>query len=271
MLGHVTAALRARQASETQVRQFVADASHELRTPLAAIRGYTDLAQRDPERLPGEVAYALRRVESESGRLTGLVTDLLLLARLDAGRPDGPAPVGEREPVDLVPLLVDAVGDAYAAGPDRRWRLDLPDEPVTVDGDSTRLVQVVANLLANVRTHTPAGTTVLVRLSVETGVDGGPVQAVLRVVDDGPGIPPELLPRVFERFVRGDASRSRAAGSTGLGLAIAAAIVEAHAGTVEVASEPGRTEFTVRLPLAVHSRHTAVAQGADSRSAEAGG
>jgi two-component system OmpR family sensor kinase len=172
--------------------------------------------------------------------MTALVDDLLLLARLDSGRPL------ETEPVDLSRLLVDAVGDAHAAGPAHRWRLDLPEEAVVVPGDAARLHQVFANLLANARTHTPPGTEVTVVLrSVEGAASGG---AEIRVRDSGPGIAPELQVDVFERFARGDSSRSRAAGSTGLGLAIVAAVVDAHRGTVEVSSVPGRTEFTVRLP-----------------------
>ncbi|MFU8876086.1 ATP-binding protein [Micromonospora sp. SL4-19] len=236
MLGHVAAALAARQASETRVRQFVADASHELRTPLAAIRGYAEVARRGRDEVPPDVAHALRRVESESTRMTSLVDDLLLLARLDSGRPLA------AEPVDLTALVVNAVSDAHVAGPDHRWELDLPDEPVTVTGDAHRLHQVVANLLANARVHTPPGTTVTTRLaSVADGVE-------LSVADDGPGIPVDLQPEVFERFARGDSSRSRAHGSTGLGLAIVAAVVEAHHGRVDVSSRPGRTVFTVRLP-----------------------
>ncbi|MFC4147819.1 ATP-binding protein [Micromonospora mangrovi] len=236
MLGHVAAALAARQASETRVRQFVADASHELRTPLAAIRGYAEVARRGRDRVPPDVAHALRRVESESTRMTSLVDDLLLLARLDSGRPL------VAEPVDLTALVVDAVSDAHVAGPEHRWQLDLPDEPVGVSGDAARLHQVVANLLANARVHTPPGTTVTTRLApVAGGVE-------LSVADDGPGIPADLQAEVFERFARGDSSRSRAHGSTGLGLAIVAAVVDAHHGRVEVASRPGRTVFTVRLP-----------------------
>jgi two-component system, OmpR family, sensor kinase len=236
MLGHVGAALSARQASETRVRQFVADASHELRTPLAAIRGYAELTRRERKVLPPDVSHALRRVESESARMTELVDDLLLLARLDSGRPL------EREPVSLSRLVVDAVSDAHAVGPDHHWRLDIPTEEICVPGDAARLHQVLANLLANARTHAPPGTTVTVSLSCEDGC------AVLRVTDDGPGIPPSSQPEVFERFVRGDSSRSRAAGSTGLGLAIVAAVVDAHGGTVTVDSRPGHTTFTVRLP-----------------------
>ncbi|MGC9665534.1 sensor histidine kinase [Planosporangium sp. 12N6] len=236
MLGHVAAALAARQASETRVRHFVADASHELRTPLAAIRGYAELTGRFRDSVPPDVAYALARVHSETTRMTTLVEDLLLLARLDSGRPL------EREQVDLTRLVIDAVSDAHVAARDHTWRLDLPDEPVTVPGDPARLHQVLANLLANARTHTPPGTTVVTSLTA-TGDE-----VTVTVVDDGPGIPADLLPEVFDRFARGDSSRSRAAGSTGLGLAIVAAVVEAHHGRVEVASRPGRTAFTVRLP-----------------------
>lgn len=236
MLGHVAAALTARQASETRVRQFVADASHELRTPLAAIRGYAEVARRGRDRVPPDVAHALRRVESESTRMTGLVEDLLLLARLDSGRPLAV------QPVDLSALVVDAVSDAHVAGPEHRWQLDLPEQQIGVPGDPARLHQVMANLLANARVHTPAGTTVTTSLAVE------PDAAVLRVADDGPGIPEDLQPEVFERFARGDSSRSRSHGSTGLGLAIVAAVVDAHHGVVSVQSRPGRTVFTVRLP-----------------------
>ncbi|MFJ8688858.1 sensor histidine kinase [Micromonospora wenchangensis] len=236
MLGHVAAALAARQASETRVRQFVADASHELRTPLAAIRGYAEVARRGRDRVPPDVAHALRRVESASTRMTSLVDDLLLLARLDSGRPLATGPV------DLTALVVDAVSDAHVAGDEHRWQLDLPDEAVEVPGDAVRLHQVVANLLANARVHTPPGTTVTTRIAPV------PDAVELSVTDDGPGVPPELRDEVFERFARGDSSRSRQHGSTGLGLAIVAAVVEAHHGTVELESRPGRTVFTVRLP-----------------------
>jgi two-component system OmpR family sensor kinase len=236
MLEHVTSALTARQASENKVRTFVADASHELRTPLASIRGYAELTRRGGHKLPKDVVHALGRVESESVRMTALVEDLLLLARLDEGR------ALEGTDVDLTRLLVDAVADASAAGSEHEWRLELPDDPVHVHGDGPRLHQVVANLLANARVHTPAGTTVTVSAHP---VDDG---AVLEVVDDGPGIDPDLVPTVFERFARGDESRSRASGSTGLGLAIVSAVVEAHGGRAEVESSPGHTLFRILLP-----------------------
>ncbi|GCD20670.1 two-component sensor histidine kinase [Cellulomonas algicola] len=248
LLGHVEGALAARHASESQVRQFVADASHELRTPLASIRGYAELVRRLPDDLPPEALVAMARVESESQRMTALVEDMLLLARLDAGRPL------ETEPVDLAMLAVDAVTDAHAAGPDHTWSLDLsglPDDESADDpgavvvGDDHRLRQVLANLLSNARLHTPAGTSVSVRVA-RRGSD-----CVLDVVDDGPGIPADLRDRLFERFVRGDASRNRAAGSTGLGLSIAHAVVTAHGGTLTVSATPGGgTTFTVRLPSA---------------------
>ncbi|HZA71425.1 MAG TPA: HAMP domain-containing sensor histidine kinase, partial [Propionibacteriaceae bacterium] len=239
----VEEALAARQASEVKVRQFVADASHELRNPLAAIRGYAELTRRSREELPDDAAYAMSRVESEADRMSHLVEDLLLLARLDSG------PYLELQPVDLAEVVVNAVSDARAAGPDHVWRLSVPDEPVMALADRHRLHQVVANLLANARTHTPPGTT------VETGVSIGPGEAVLTVTDNGPGIPPDIQSRVFERFTRADVSRVRtpgaaAGGSTGLGLAIVAAVVEAHHGRVAVSSVPGQTRFTVTVPLA---------------------
>lgn len=238
MLGHVASALTARQASENKVRQFVADASHELRTPLAAIRGYAELTRRGDHELPDDVVHSLGRVESEATRMTSLVEDLLLLARLDEGRDL------KSDPLDLTRLLIDAVSDAHAAGPDHEWSLDLPEEPVMIDGDDARLHQVLANLLANARVHTPAGTEVVTAVAIEGS------NAVVTVTDDGPGIAPDLQPVLFERFARGDSSRSRAAGSTGLGLAIVAAVVEGHDGSVDVQSEPGSTSFRVILPRA---------------------
>lgn len=243
MINNVEGALAARQASEMKVRQFVADASHELRNPLAAIRGYAELTRRGRDDLPPDAAYAMSRVESETDRMSRLVEDLLLLARLDSG------PALDLGPTDLTELVINAVSDSRAAGPDHRWTLDLPDTPVTALGDQHRLHQVVANLLANARTHTPAGTT------VRTGIAIQAQHAVITVVDNGPGIPADIADQVFERFTRADASRVRTpgtaqGGSTGLGLAIVAAVVEAHHGSVEVHSRPGHTEFGVRIPLA---------------------
>jgi len=206
MLDHVDVALETRQASERKVRQFVADASHELRTPLASIRGYAELNRRSDQELPPDALHPLGRIESESVRMTGLVEDLLLLARLDEGR-------------------------------------ELPDEPVEAVGDAARLHQVFANLLANARIHTPPETTVGVALALEND------RAIVTVTDDGPGIPENLQSTLFERFARGDSSRYRGTGSTGLGLAIARAVVAAHHGEIDVESRPGFTCFRVSLPL----------------------
>jgi two-component system OmpR family sensor kinase len=243
MLEHVASALTSRQRSENKVRQFVADASHELRTPLASIRGYAELTRRTVDDLPPDVAHSLGRIESEATRMTTLVEDLLLLARLDS------KPELARDEVDLSLVLVDAVSDAHVAGPDHRWELDLPEEPVTVSGDAHRLHQVFANLLANARVHTPAGTTVVASVRVKESEAGGEPAALVEIADDGPGIDPELVPTLFERFVRGDGSRSRHAGSTGLGLAIVKAVVDAHGGDVSVRSAEGSTVFAVTLPL----------------------
>ncbi len=247
MLGHVEQALGKRQASEARLRQFIADASHELRTPLAGIRGYTELALRGEDALDPELRRALSRVDAESARMSRLVDDLLLLARLDAGRPLA------HEQVDLTRLAIDVTNDARVAGPRHRWVLDLPVDPVTVTGDQHRLHQVLANLLTNARAHTPAGTTVTVRLMPANAgeEDGG---AELTVSDDGPGIPAELQAVVWERFARGDSARSRKAGGTGLGLAIVAAVVNAHQGRVSVTSRPGKTTFRIWLPAAVRAR-----------------
>ncbi|MGA6874297.1 HAMP domain-containing sensor histidine kinase [Streptomyces pratensis] len=267
MLGHVGSALDARQKSETRVRQFVADASHELRTPLASIRGYAELTRRGRESTGPDTRHALGRIESEAERMTGMVEDLLLLARLDAGRPLS------YESTDLSPLVIDAVSDARAAdrapggssGAAHHWRLELPEVPATVSADPTRIQQVLVNLLANARTHTPPGTTVTVRVREARGELPW---VTLEVQDNGPGIPAELRPHVFERFARGDASRSRNAGSTGLGLAIVQAVAAAHGGLAEVRSVPGDTVFAVHLPAdAVYG------QGADGsrKAAGAGG
>jgi two-component system, OmpR family, sensor kinase len=237
MLGHVESALSRRAASEARLRRFAADASHELRTPLAAIRGYAELARMHPGPVPDDVAHALARVESEAGRMSVLVDELLLLARLDAGRPLA------SEPVDLTRLAIDATSDARVAGPAHRWVLELPDEPVLVRGDAHRLHQVIANLLSNARAHTPPGTTVTVQLATPD-----PQHTVLSVTDDGPGIPPALQPDLFDRFVRGNSARSRASGGTGLGLAIVDAVVAAHGGRVRLTSRPGRTRFAITVP-----------------------
>jgi two-component system OmpR family sensor kinase len=235
LLGKVETSLAARHESEQKLRRFVADASHELRTPLASIRGYAELGQR-PTRLPADTARSLERIGSESVRMSTLVEEMLLLARLDAGRDL------RADAVALGALLVEAVADAHVAGPDHHWHLELPPDDIEVRGDADRLRQAVGNLLANARLHTPPGTTVTAAL--QTSGQG----AVITVVDDGPGIDPALQGTLFERFTRGDESRSRLAGSTGLGLAIVAAIVAAHGGGVQVESEPGRTAFRIELP-----------------------
>ncbi len=238
LLGHVEEALDARHRSEQQVRQFVADASHELRTPLATIQGYAELTRRTSRTDPETLRRALRKVEAEAGRMSSLVQDLLLLARLDAGRPL------ERAEVDLTKMALESVGDARVVAPDHRWALDLTDEPVTVTGDEQRLHQVLTNLLGNARRHTPAGTTV----TVGVHPDGAGEGAVVTVRDDGPGIPDELQGAVFERFTRGDAARTRDTGGAGLGLSLAHAITTAHGGDLVVRSAPGDTCFTLTLP-----------------------
>lgn len=238
MLDRIDGALTERQRSEERLRRFIADASHELRTPLAVIRGHAELVQRDLAGVPEPVAQSLQRIDSESTRMSRLVDDLLLLARLDEGRPL------ERQEVDLSRLAIDAMSDSQAAGPDHDWQLELPGEPVVVIGDPFRLHQVIANLLANARVHTPAGTTVTLAL---TGPDASGEVRIM-VSDNGPGVPASVQPTVFERFARADSSRGRVNGSTGLGLAIVAAVAGAHGGTADMRSRPGRTTVTVRLP-----------------------
>ncbi len=268
MLGHVEAALGRRAASEARLRRFAADASHELRTPLAAIRGYAELALRHPGPVPPDITHALHRVEAESARMSVLVDELLLLAQLDAGRPLA------QEPVDLTRLALDATSDARAAAATHRWQLELPDEPLYVRGDGHRLHQVLANLLSNAAKHTPPGTTVTTTLTTTrpattnghhptpsrsgdgtgtgTGGGGSPAGTItLTVTDNGPGIPGDLQPTLFERFVRGDSTRAHHEGqppSTGLGLAIVDAVTTAHHGTVTLTSQPGTTRFTITLP-----------------------
>ncbi|MDR6571852.1 two-component system OmpR family sensor kinase [Curtobacterium sp. 320] len=260
MLGHIAGAMQARERSEQKVRQFVADASHELRTPLASVRGYAELTRRMGADLPKDVVYAMSRIESESKRMTSMVEDLLLLARLDEGREI------QFDDVDLTGLVLDAVNDAHAASPDHPIEVDIPSTPVTVVGDAARLHQVIVNLVTNARTHTPDGTRITVGLAPSasgTGVD-------LTVRDTGQGIDPEFLPKLFERFARADSSRSRTAGSTGLGLAIVDAVVQAHGGSVDVTSEPGDTVFTVHLPSERPAADAASAASGGASAAAAG-
>jgi signal transduction histidine kinase len=235
--------------SEDRMRRFVADASHELRTPLTTIRGFAELYRQGAARDPAELDRLMRRIEDQAARMGLLVEDLLLLARLDQQRPL------DRDPVDLLALAAEAVNDAHAVAPDRRIELVLGTgdgdvgTALVVLGDDQRLRQVLANLVNNALTHTPAGSPVEVRVGTAP-LDGRPGAAV-EVVDHGPGLTPEQPERVFERFFRGDPARSSAAGGTGLGLSIVAALVAVHGGTVQVDSVPGRgARFRVVLPLA---------------------
>ncbi|WP_156762111.1 sensor histidine kinase [Microbacterium karelineae] len=239
LLDHVEESLSARQRNEETMRRFVADASHELRTPLASIRGYSELSLRD-RALTDSSRQSLQRIEAQSQRMTGLVEDLLLLARLDEGTDI------VYDMVDLTQLVLDAVADQAMAGMEHDWGADVGEEHVFVAGDRARLTQVITNLLANARTHTPEGTEVTVSLRTEG--DGSATRAIVDVHDTGPGIAPALQKTLFTRFARGDTSRARKTGGSGLGLSIAKALVEAHHGTISVASEPGSTTFTVVLP-----------------------
>jgi two-component system OmpR family sensor kinase len=236
LLAHVESSLSARHLSEQHVRQFVADASHELRTPLATIVGYSALAKRHPDDV-STLRAALAKVDEESRRMASLVEDLLLLARLDSGRPLGEAPV------DLTRLLVEAVSDARVLGPEHQWKLVLPEEAVEVTGDEDRLHQVVTNLLTNARKYTPGGSTVTVYAHSRGFV----------VHDDGPGFPPDLISHAFERFARGDLARNRQGGA-GLGLALVEAILSAHGGRVTLHSQPGNTKVEVELPDGIGSQ-----------------
>lgn len=238
LLDNVEGALTTRQRSEERMRRFIADASHELRTPLTSIRGYTEML-RLTEDLSEDGSRSVNRLDAQSRRMTSLVEDLLLLARLDDG-----APRADDE-LDLGEIVVESLLDAQVTGGDHTWTLDVPDEPVLVRGDARQLTQVVVNLLSNARKHTPAGTSVAARLRLE-----GRREAVLEIIDDGPGIPAALQEEVFGRFTRADAARSGGEGTSGLGLPIVRAITTSHGGLIELDSRPGRTAFTVRLPLA---------------------
>lgn len=249
MLDNVDAALTQRARSDRRMRQFITDASHELRTPLASIRGYAELTRQEADQLPPMTEYALERIESESRRMSSLVADLLLLSRLDEGQDL------QIEDFDLCELVADAVNDATVTAPGHRFEVRLPDHPIRVHGDRARLQQLVANLLGNARMHTPEGTTVTTALDVR--ITQGRPMVELTVGDDGPGIPEAIMPNLFGRFVRADKARSREMGSSGLGLAIVASVVEAHGGTVRAESRPGRTVFTVLLPAAPPPRQVA--------------
>ena len=238
MLDHVDDSLATRVATEERLRRFIADASHELRTPLASIRAHAESIRHTDEDVSTSVSAATRRIESESVRMGVLVDDLLLLARLDAGRPL------DIEQVDLSRLAIDATSDAQAAVPDHRWLLNLPEEPVILPGDAVRLHQVLANLLTNAGAYTPAGTAVSVTVEVS-----GPT-TVLSVEDNGPGIPDTQQEHIFERYFRADTTPDGSADGHGLGLAIVAAVVHAHHGEVSVTSQPGQTRFVVTLPRA---------------------
>jgi two-component system OmpR family sensor kinase len=239
MLGQIQAAFEAQEASERRLRRFVADASHELRTPLAAVRAYAELFSRGADRHPQDLARSMDGISRESERMSLLVDDLLLLARLDEGRPLA------RVPVDIEAVVEEAVETARTVEPERT--IVLETEEAAVLGDRDRLRQIVDNLLGNVRAHTPPGTPVHVRVGPSDG------QAVIEVEDRGPGLSAEDAERVFERFYRADPSRARASGGVGLGLAIVAAVAEAHGGSVSLRSEPGEgATFRIALPLAAN-------------------
>ena len=235
MLGQIEDAFAERSASEARLRRFISDASHELRTPIAAVSAYAELFDRGARDRPDDLERSMSGIQRETRRMGLLVGDLLLLARLDQGRPLAAGPV------ELSALAAEALDAARAMEPARPLTLD--STPVTVTGDAERLRQVVDNLLANVRAHTPADAAAIVRVRREGG------DAVLEVEDRGPGLDAERAAHAFERFYRGDPSRSRDLGGSGLGLAIVAAIVQAHGGSVQLESRPGAgTTFRVTLP-----------------------
>jgi two-component system OmpR family sensor kinase len=238
MLGQIEDAFAERSASEARLRRFISDASHELRTPIAAVSAYAELFDRGARDRPADLERSMTGIQRETRRMGLLVGDLLLLARLDQGRPL------EAGPVDLTALATEAVDAAHAMEPERPLALEAP-AVVTVTGDGERLRQVIDNLLANVRAHASPGVPAVVRVRRERD------EAVLEVEDSGPGLSEEQTAHVFERFYRGDPSRSRDYGGAGLGLAIVAAIAEAHGGAVEVESATGAgATFRLRLPQA---------------------
>ena len=239
LLDNVSSALEVRERTEQQIRAFIADASHELRTPLAAIKGYSDM-MRWTEAMSENGQSSLARIDSQTVRMSRLVEDLLLLARLDEGREP------QFELIDLTELLIECLSDMQAAARTHVWRLDVPDEPVEMIADRSQLQQVILNLLSNARKHTDDGTTVIAGLRVSADRS----HALMTVVDNGPGIDPQFVDKIFDRFARADKARSGSDGTTGLGLSIVQAIVRVHGGTISVKSRPGRTEFMVRLPLA---------------------
>ncbi|MGO9342531.1 MAG: sensor histidine kinase [Acidimicrobiales bacterium] len=252
MLGEIEESFAARKASEDRLRRFLADASHELRTPLTSIRGYAEMFDRGTRDRPEDLAMSMRHIRQDADRMSSLVEDLLVLARLDRERPLA------HEQVDLRPVLESAVADVSVREPDRSVELEAP-EPAIVAGDADRLRQVVDNLLVNAVRHTPSGTPI----EVDLRHDGG--SAVIGVRDHGPGIPPEERSRIFEPFYRSDPSRSRATGGEGLGLAIVETIVRAHGGQVGVGAPEGEgARFWVRIPLAQQ-----VAQVGDDSAVEA--
>lgn len=252
MLDHVGSALEERYRGTEQMRRFVADASHELRTPIATIRGWADLTRPYRDALPAEVTTSLGKIDSGAMRMSSLVDDLLLLARLEAGR----QPTRE-DTVDVSSLLVELVEDVHVVNPDHAISLDVPPEALEVRGAADQVRRVVSIVLTNACVHTPPGTNVHVEaLATRKPVSGQlPSDVVaIRISDDGQGIPPEIRDRVFDRFVRGDPSRTRQdgakGGSSGLGLSIAAGLVELMRGDISMSSTDAGTTFELRLPAA---------------------
>lgn len=252
MLDHVGTALDERYRGTEQMRRFVADASHELRTPIATIRGWADLTRPYRDDLPDEVTTSLGKIDSGAMRMSSLVDDLLLLARLEAGR----QPTSE-DTVDVSSLLVELVEDAHVVNPDHRISLDVPPEALEVRGAADQVRRVVSIVLTNACVHTPPGTTVYVEAQAMRKPVSGQLPSdvvAIRISDDGQGIPPEIRDRVFDRFVRGDPSRARhdgaKGGSSGLGLAIAAGLVDLMHGSISMSSTEAGTTFELRLPVA---------------------